>query len=83
MTHPVLAALGLSENESGTYLGHGEWSKTQDAGVLEPINPSNGEYDHSEGRIRQVQRVASRRSRSGSHCANRARSWRSWSWGSL
>ncbi len=43
MTHPVLAALGLSENESGTYLGHGEWSKTQDAGVLEPINPSNGE----------------------------------------
>jgi aldehyde dehydrogenase (NAD+) len=43
MTHPVLAALGLSENESGTYLGQGEWSKTQDAGVLEPINPSNGE----------------------------------------
>lgn len=43
MTHPVLAALGLSENESGTYLGHGEWSRTQDAGVLEPINPSNGE----------------------------------------
>ncbi len=43
MTHPVLKALGLSENESGTYLGHGEWSKTQDAGVLEPINPSNGE----------------------------------------
>ena len=43
MTHPVLKALGLGENESGTYLGHGEWSKTQDAGVLEPINPSNGE----------------------------------------
>jgi aldehyde dehydrogenase (NAD+) len=43
MTHPVLKALGLSENESGTYLGRGEWSKTQDAGVLEPINPSNGE----------------------------------------
>ena len=43
MTHPVLKALGLSDNESGTYLGHGEWSKTQDAGVLEPINPSNGE----------------------------------------
>jgi aldehyde dehydrogenase (NAD+) len=43
MTHPVLKALGLGENESGTYLGRGEWSKTQDAGVLEPINPSNGE----------------------------------------
>jgi aldehyde dehydrogenase (NAD+) len=43
MTHPVLMALGLGDNESGTYLGHGEWSKTQDAGVLEPINPSTGE----------------------------------------
>jgi aldehyde dehydrogenase (NAD+) len=43
MTHPVLAALGLSDNESGTYLGHGEWSKTTDAGVIEPVNPSNGE----------------------------------------
>ena len=43
MTHPVLAALGLTDNESGTYLGHGEWSKTTDAGVIEPVNPSNGE----------------------------------------
>jgi aldehyde dehydrogenase (NAD+) len=43
MTHPVLTALGLGDNESGTYLGRGEWSRTQDAGVLEPINPSNGE----------------------------------------
>jgi aldehyde dehydrogenase (NAD+) len=43
MTHPVLAALGLTDNESGTYLGHGEWSKTADAGVIEPVNPSNGE----------------------------------------
>lgn len=43
MTHPVLAALGLKDNESGTYLGHGEWSKTADAGVLEPINPTDGE----------------------------------------
>jgi aldehyde dehydrogenase (NAD+) len=42
MTHPVLTALGLSDNESGTYLGQGEWSKTADAGVLEPINPSDG-----------------------------------------
>ncbi len=43
MTHPVLAALGLTDQESGTYLGRGEWSKTRDAGVIEPINPSTGE----------------------------------------
>ncbi len=43
MTHPVLTALGLGASESGTYLGHGEWSKTADAGVLEPINPTTGE----------------------------------------
>ena len=43
MTHPVLTALGLSDNESGTYLGRGEWSATRDAGVIEPINPSTGE----------------------------------------
>ncbi|MDN5782817.1 MAG: aldehyde dehydrogenase family protein [Luteimonas sp.] len=42
MTHPVLTALGLSDNESGTYLGNGEWSKTSDAGVLEPVNPTDG-----------------------------------------
>ncbi len=43
MTHPVLTALGLSGNESGTYLGRGEWSTTHEAGVIEPINPSTGE----------------------------------------
>ena len=43
MTHSVLAALGLGDNESGTYLGNGEWSKTADAGVLEPVNPTTGE----------------------------------------
>jgi len=43
MTHPVLTALGLSGSESGTYLGHGEWSTTRDAGVIEPVNPGNGE----------------------------------------
>jgi len=43
MTHPVLAALGLSADESGTYLGQGEWAKTADAGVIEPVNPSNGD----------------------------------------
>src|SRR3990167_6816994 len=43
MPPPVLTALGLSDNESGTYLGHGEWSATGDAGVIEPINPSTGD----------------------------------------
>ena len=43
MSHPVLTALGLSAVESGTYLGNGEWSKTRDAGVLEPVNPTTGE----------------------------------------
>ncbi|HSD17367.1 MAG TPA: aldehyde dehydrogenase family protein [Thermomonas sp.] len=43
MSHPVLSALGLRETESGTYLGHGEWSATRDAGVIEPLNPSTGE----------------------------------------
>ncbi|MBJ6981008.1 aldehyde dehydrogenase family protein [Luteimonas sp. MC1572] len=43
MSHPVLTALGLSTHESGTFLGGGEWSKTADAGVLEPVNPSTGE----------------------------------------
>src|SRR5688572_1253689 len=43
MTHPVLAALGLNDSESGTYLGSGQWSPTRDAGVLEPINPTTGE----------------------------------------
>lgn len=43
MPHPVLTALGLTENESGTYLGRGEWSPATGAGVIEPINPSTGE----------------------------------------
>ena len=43
MTHPVLTALGLGAVDSGTYLGNGEWSKTSDAGVLEPVNPTTGE----------------------------------------
>jgi aldehyde dehydrogenase (NAD+) len=42
MSHPVLTALGLGATESGTYLGNGEWSKTSDAGVIEPTNPTDG-----------------------------------------
>ncbi len=41
--HPVLSALGLGASESGTYLGRGEWSRTTDAGVIEPVNPTTGE----------------------------------------
>lgn len=43
MTHPVLAALGLESDNSGTYLGQGQWSKTRDAGVIESFNPATGE----------------------------------------
>ncbi len=43
MSHPVLIALGLKAEESGSYLGNGEWSRTTDAGVIEPVNPTTGE----------------------------------------
>jgi aldehyde dehydrogenase (NAD+) len=43
MSTPILKALGLGPNNSGTYLGHGEWSKTTDAGLLQSINPSTNE----------------------------------------
>ena len=42
MSDSILKALGLAAENSGTYLGHGEWSATRDAGVLEPINPATG-----------------------------------------
>jgi aldehyde dehydrogenase (NAD+) len=43
MSHNILTALGLAETNSGTYLGNGEWSKTTDAGTLQPVNPASGE----------------------------------------
>ncbi|MBS0382969.1 MAG: aldehyde dehydrogenase family protein [Proteobacteria bacterium] len=43
MSHAILSALGLTESNSGTFLGNGEWSKNTDAGVLEPLNPATGE----------------------------------------
>ncbi|MEZ0469870.1 aldehyde dehydrogenase family protein [Luteimonas salinilitoris] len=43
MPHPVLTALDLTGNESGTYLGNGEWSNDASAGLLEPVNPTDGE----------------------------------------
>jgi aldehyde dehydrogenase (NAD+) len=69
MTHPVLAALGLSDENSGTYLGYGEWSSTREAGTLTSINPANGEvlartyassradYDTLMARAVEVQKV--------------------------
>jgi aldehyde dehydrogenase (NAD+) len=43
MTHAVLTALGLTELESGTYLGSGEWSATGGAGLLDSVNPTDGQ----------------------------------------
>src|SRR6185312_12228134 len=43
MSAAILKALGLAETESGTYLGNGEWSRTNDAGTIEVINPSTHE----------------------------------------
>jgi len=42
MTHPVLTALALGGTESGSYVGNGTWSATSDAGIIEPINPTDG-----------------------------------------
>jgi aldehyde dehydrogenase (NAD+) len=43
MSAKILAALGLSTTESGTYLGRGEWAATTGAGSLSPVNPATGE----------------------------------------
>src|SRR5690348_4407249 len=43
MSAQILKSLGLEPVNSGTYLGHGEWSKTTDAGLLQSINPSTNE----------------------------------------
>jgi aldehyde dehydrogenase (NAD+) len=38
-----LKELGIAETNPGAYLGNGQWSETQDQGVIESINPANGE----------------------------------------
>ena len=38
-----LQKLGIKDDNPGAYLGRGQWSSTTDAGVIESINPSNGE----------------------------------------
>jgi aldehyde dehydrogenase (NAD+) len=43
MSHDILKALGLTGEQSGTYLGKGEWSKTSGAGQLQPLNPATGD----------------------------------------
>ena len=43
MPAQILKALGLSQDNSGTYLGHGQWSTTTDAGLLQPVNPTTNE----------------------------------------
>ena len=43
MSADILKALGLGKSNSGTYLGHGEWSRTSDAGVLQSVNPATNE----------------------------------------
>jgi aldehyde dehydrogenase (NAD+) len=43
MSAQILKALDLGPVNSGTYLGNGEWSKTNDAGLLQSINPSTNE----------------------------------------
>ncbi|HEX7349291.1 MAG TPA: aldehyde dehydrogenase family protein [Rhodanobacteraceae bacterium] len=54
MSNAILSALGLADTNSGTFIGHDEWSKTTDAGVLEPLNPATNEllakvYASSDG----------------------------------
>ena len=42
MSHAILKALGLSDVNSGTYLGRGEWSAAS-AGKITPKNPATNE----------------------------------------
>ncbi|MFB3080035.1 MAG: aldehyde dehydrogenase family protein, partial [Lysobacterales bacterium] len=38
-----LQELGIKDYNPGAYFGDGEWSTTQDKGVIESTNPANGE----------------------------------------
>jgi aldehyde dehydrogenase (NAD+) len=42
MTHPILKSLGLSDKQSGSYLGNGEWASV-DHGLFPSYIPANGE----------------------------------------
>jgi aldehyde dehydrogenase (NAD+) len=43
MSSSILKALGLSQTNSGSYVGRGEWSATRDAGIVQSVNPSTNE----------------------------------------
>ena len=43
MSQRILGSLNLGASNSGSYLGQGEWSKTNDAGMLTSINPASNE----------------------------------------
>ena len=38
-----LKELGIGAHNPGAYFGNGEWSTTQDQGIIESINPATGE----------------------------------------
>jgi aldehyde dehydrogenase (NAD+) len=38
-----LKELGIEATNPGAFFGNGEWSTTQDKGVIESVNPANGE----------------------------------------
>ena len=59
MSQSILKALGLGSSNSGTYLGHGEWSTTTGAGILQSINPTTNELI-AEVAIRQRRRLRDR-----------------------
>jgi len=40
---PILSELGIDEFNFGACSGSGQWSKSKEGGVIESINPSNGE----------------------------------------
>ena len=39
----ILPSLGINENNYGACIGAENWSSTTDAGVLNSVNPANGE----------------------------------------
>ena len=41
--NPILSELGIDEFNFGACSGSGQWSKSKDGGLIESINPSNGE----------------------------------------
>ncbi|RYZ74598.1 MAG: aldehyde dehydrogenase family protein [Lysobacteraceae bacterium] len=43
MSADLLKALGLGPNNSGTFLGNGQWSTATGAGVLKSVNPTSNE----------------------------------------